>query len=285
MSPLSVDRRDVFWLRLSLAFIWLATGLGVLFPSYRTLGDRYLGLMHLPDRLMGVTCLFEVLLGLRLLLAPAGTVLALVQAAMIVFFTVVLGLVEPELLWHPYGMLTKNVPLLALVGTVWLVEREGWTSRALWLLRGGMASIWLLEGVLPCLLFQEEPMRQLLTRSGLALIDPGLQLRIIGVLQILSAVAVLVLSGWPLRALLVGHILGLAAISGVVGWYHPEMLTHPFGPVTKNVSILIGTVVVLRRVGGRFSPPLAGMGHLPLPSPLAGEGPSHSPSPLAGEGE
>jgi hypothetical protein len=246
----AVDRRDVFWLRFALAFIWLATGVGVVFPAYRQVGEYYLGLMHLGPQsewIMGATCLFEVLLGLRLLLGPAGSILALLQAAMIVFFTGALAFIEPPLLWGPFGVLTKNVPLLALVGTVWLVEREGWTPRALWLLRVGMASIWVLE-LLPCTLFQAEQMRDLLTRSGLALIDPGVQLWIIGILQALVAIAVLVLRGWPLRLLLVCQVLGLAAICGLVSWHNRNLIVHPFGPVTKNISILIGTVVVLRRV-------------------------------------
>lgn len=248
MTPPAIDRRDVFWLRLALAFIWLATGLGIVFEAYKQVGRVYLPQLGLGDRAMGMACLFEVLLGLRLLLGPAGTVLALLQAVMIVFFTVVLAILDPALLWDPFGVLTKNVPLLALVGTVWLVEREGWTPRALWLLRGGMASIWLLEGILPALLFQSETLRDVLRWSGLALIDPGLELRIIAVLQILSAVAVLLLRGWPLRVLLVCQILGLVAICGLIGGYNKALLVHPFGPVTKNISILIGTVVVLRRV-------------------------------------
>jgi hypothetical protein len=248
MTPPTPDRRDVFWLRLALAFIWLATGLTFGFEGYQQAGRPYLWRLHLPDWLMGSTCLFEVLLGLRLLLGPAGTVLALLQAAMIVFFTAVLGWLEPELLWNPFGMLTKNVPLLALVGTVWMVERRGWSPRALWLLRAGMASIWVLEGLLPGLISQSEDLPRLLEDSGLALIDARTQLRIIAVLQILSGVAALVLRGWPLRALLVCQVLGLVAICLLVGWYRPLMLVHPFGPVSKNVSILIGTVVVLRRV-------------------------------------
>ncbi len=242
------DRQDLFWLRLALAFIWLATGLTVVFPAYQQVGMVYLGRLRLQPWVMGAACLFEVLLGLRLLLGPAGTVLSLLQAAMILFFTVILGVIDPPLLWDSFGVLTKNVPLLALVGTVWLVEREGWTPRALWLLRGGMASIWILEGLLPSLLFQPEPLRDLLEDSGLALMDVRTQLRIIGVLEILSGVAVLLLRGWPLRLLLLAQVLGLASICGLVGWSRPLELVHPFGPVSKNVSILIGTVVALRRV-------------------------------------
>ncbi len=248
MTPALPNRQDLFWLRFALAFIWLATGLGILFPAYQQVGRVYLARLHLQDWAMGATCLFEVLLGLRLLLAPAGTVLALLQASMILFFTVVLAVLEPSLLWSPFGVLTKNVPLLALVATVWMVERKGWTPAALWVLRAGMASIWVLEGLLPCLLYQAEELRNLLEWSGLAVMDPGTQLRIIGVLQIFSGVLALGLCGWPLRVLLLCQILGLVAICVLIGWQMPLQLVHPFGPVTKNVSILIGTVVVLRRV-------------------------------------
>lgn len=247
-STLLPASTDLFLLRAAMAFIWLATGLSVVFPAYQQVGMTYLGRLGLERWVMGITCLFEVLLGLRLLLGPAGTVLSLLQAAMIVAFTVILAVLDPPLLWSPFGVLTKNVPLLALVGTVWLVEREGWTPRAMWLLRAGMASIWILEGLLPCLFIQAEPLRELLQESGFALIDTATELRIVGVLQILSGAAVLLLRGWPLRLLLLCQIVGLLVICALVGWYRPEQLVHPFGPVTKNISILIGTLVVLRRL-------------------------------------
>jgi hypothetical protein len=196
---------------------------------------------------MVATCAVEVLLGLRVLLGPMAGWLALLQSAMIVAFTIILGVVEPPLLVHPLGVLTKNLPLLALVGCLWLLDREGWSRRAVWLLRAGMATVWLTEGLLPNLLFPSVMQQEILAGFGLQLSDPVTALRVLGVLQILSFVLALVLWGWPLRVLLVLQALGLVAVCVVVTRHDPRLWLHPFGPLTKNVPILSGTLILARR--------------------------------------
>jgi hypothetical protein len=253
MFTSGINRRHASWLRFALAFIWLATGLGYLHPYYREVGANYLTRLGLPSWVMAATCVFEIVLGLRLLWAPAGTWLTLLQAAMIGAFTLILAVLDPAMMASPYGMLTKNVPLVSLVAVLWLVERNGWTPAAVWTLRAGMASIWLLEGLLPCLLFPQPKLRELLTVTGMTYLDPNLELRIIGALQILLAVGVVVLSGWPLRMLLVAQLVGLVVISTLAAWSNPQLLVHPFGPVTKNVCIFIGTALL--GVTCRLTPP------------------------------
>ena len=235
------------WLCAGIAFIWLATGLAVLHPRYRAWGEEYLQPLGFPPWVMWATCAGEVLLGLRVLLGRAATWLVLLQTAAILVFTVILGVTKPELLWHPFGVLGKNLPLLAMLGTMWLLEREGWSPRAGWLLRVGMASIWFTEGLLPSLLMQPWELRDLLTRTSFV-DDAGarLLLRVTGVAQILSAVAALVLRGRLLIAVVASHALGLVVITIMATWYDAALWFHPFGPLTKNVSILIGTIVVLR---------------------------------------
>jgi uncharacterized membrane protein YphA (DoxX/SURF4 family) len=245
----SSAERDCLWLRASLAFIWLATGLGVLSPYYRAIGAESLGRLGMPPWLMIATCVFEVLLGLRVLLGRADTWLVLLQGAMIVVFTVLLGISQPALLVDPFGVLTKNLPLLSILATLWLLEREGWTPRALWILRAGMASIWFLDGLFPCLLVQSAELRQLVGFLGLPLGDPGQTLAILGGSQAVLAVLVLVLRGWPLRLLLLLQAVGVVVITILVTRFDPRLWFHPFGPLTKNVPILLGTLVVLDRIG------------------------------------
>lgn len=246
----SSARRDGLWLRAGLAFIWLFTGLGILHPYYREIGTEALGRLGMPPWLMVATCVFEVLLGLRVLLGRASTWLVLLQSAMIVVFTILLGISNPSLLADPFGVLTKNLCLLSILAALWLLEREGWTARALWILRIGMASIWFLDGLLPSLLIQSEDLRRLLAGLGLAFGKPELWLGIFGGLQAVAALLVLILRGWPLRLLLLAQIFGVVAITIAVTRYNPQLWFHPFGPITKNIPILIGTVVVYRRVKG-----------------------------------
>src|SRR5262249_26250560 len=113
----------------SVAFVWLATGLSVLHPDYRQGGHEYLSRLGLPDGLMYATCAAELLLGLWVALGRATTAVTAVQVALVAGFTMILAVEDPTLLVHPDGVLTKNIPLLAAVGTAWLLRREGWTPR------------------------------------------------------------------------------------------------------------------------------------------------------------
>src|SRR5205823_413985 len=55
---------------------------------------------------------------------------------------------EPLLWLDPLGMLVKNLALLVMIVTAWLLEREGWSRRAQGTLRGGMATTWIIGGIL-----------------------------------------------------------------------------------------------------------------------------------------
>jgi hypothetical protein len=235
------------WLRWSVAFVWLATGLSVLHPSYRAVGHDYLARLGLPDWVMVATCVAEVLLGLRVALGNAATWLTLLQVAMIVTFSAILAWLDPLLLANPFGMLTKNLPLLAVIGTCWLLEREGWSRRAYWLLRGGVAVIWITEGLFPKILFQQPFEREVVALSGLVRSDPGTFLAVLGAAETVSGVLLLLLHCRPLRLLLVCQLVGLVVLPVLVAWHNPTLWVHPFGPLIKNVPFIVATVVLLRR--------------------------------------
>ena len=215
--------RDSLWLRVGVASVWLATGVMVVSATYRAIGANTLHRLGLPEWLMPLTCAFEVALA----------------------FWVALG--EPRLLVSPFGMLTKNVPIVAAVVVAYLIEREGYSPRARWLLRGGMASVWITEGLFPKILFQQAEELSIATQTGLAFGRPGTLLLVIGALQVTSGVAVLATRGPVLRWLLIAQAGGLIVLPVVVSWFVPWLWFHPFGPFTKNVPVLLGTLVILRR--------------------------------------
>ncbi len=246
MAPSAKLRFDSQLLRAGIALVWLATGLLVLHPAYREVGSFYLHRLGLPDWLMFVTCGLEVLLGLRVLLGPAATWLAILQAAMILGFTAILAFLDPMLLVHPFGYLTKNVPLLAMIGTAWLLEREGWSVRAYWLLRAGIGLIWISEGLLPKVLFQQETELRLVAESGLMAGDPGDYLFWLGLAEAASGVAVLMFPPRLMRIILACQIAALVVLPLAISWQHPELWLHPFGGMTKTVAILIGSIVLIR---------------------------------------
>jgi uncharacterized membrane protein YphA (DoxX/SURF4 family) len=236
---------EVRWLCLSIAAVWLATGVAVLHPYYREVGTEYLAPLGLPASVMVATCVAEIVLGLRVALGRPARWLMVLQVLLILCFTTILACSTPGLLVNPFGMVTKNLPLLATIGTAWLVDREGWTPRARWLLRAGMALIWITEGIFPKILFQQEVELNIVADTVPLPADPHTILAFIGVCQALSGVLALLLKGRPLQVVLVGQIVALVLLPVVVGFLDWHLWVHPFMPLVKNIPILAGTVLVL----------------------------------------
>ncbi len=235
-------------LRVAIASIWLLTGVLVVHPHYRAVGEGWLAPLGLPGWVMFPVCLFEIGLAVRILMGPMTTALAAVQVAMVGGFTLILAALDPALLVHPFGLLTKNIPLLALIGVAWLLPREGWTPRTTWGLRVGMAVIWISEGIFPKILFQQEMERDVVARTGLVPMDPEVFLVILGVAQAISGVLALTLRGRPLRFVVGAQIAGLVALPTLVSAWDPLLWVHPFGPMTKNIPIILGSILVYRRL-------------------------------------
>lgn len=243
-----MERFDRLALRGGVAFIWLWTGLAVLHPHYRVIGADYLGRLGLPDWPMYAACVFEVLLGLRVLLGPPRWWLTLLQLVMMTTFTLILAVVEPALLVNPFGVLSKNVTLAALVLTAQFIASGGWTRRALWTLLVGLAFVWVWEGLMACVLFQGEELPRILAFTGLEAAALRLLLIVTGSGQILAGVALLILRGRLLSLLLALQALGLFTICVLVTRYDPLLWFHPFGPLSKNVPLIVGTLVAWRNV-------------------------------------
>jgi len=68
--------------------------------------------------------LFDLLLGLGTLGLARRRWLWLMQLALIGFYTIVIALRLPEFLVHPYGPLTKNLPMLAAIWLLYELEKE-----------------------------------------------------------------------------------------------------------------------------------------------------------------
>lgn len=235
------------WMRFGVAGIWLLTGILVVHPAYREVGHAWLHRMGLPDFLMYGTCAAEVVLAIRLLVRPWNRMLAALQIGAMAAFTTLLAVADPWLLVHPFGMLTKNLPIVGLILAVRLVETEGWTARALWTLRVGMAVVWITEGILPKILFQQPMELAVVVNSGLVPGNPATFLTGLGVAQALSGVAALLLPRRAAAVLLVGQALAVIVLPSLVSWQDPLLWVHPFGPMTKNLAVCVGSFVAARR--------------------------------------
>lgn len=240
-------------LRWGVALVWLSTALLVLHPAYRAEGEAWLARLGLPSALMWATCAAELVLGSRVALGAPTRALAWLQTVLVLGFSVILAVMEPLLLAHPFGVLSKNLPLLAVVWVGLRVHEEGWSPATLWLLRIGMAIVWITEGLFPKILFQQASELAVVAGSGLVSGDPGVFLAWMGAAQVLSGVAALALRGRLLLVLLACQLLALLVLPLLVSWQEPLLWVHPFGPMTKNLPILAGTLVLLARLRAQES--------------------------------
>ncbi|MDB5964873.1 MAG: hypothetical protein JWQ72_1373 [Polaromonas sp.] len=114
--------------RLSLASVWLWTaavsaGLYPVTESYALLGQTGIHGALATVSLYGAAAL-DLLLGLgTLLLRPRlRRPLWLVQLALILSYTLIISIYLPGYWLHPYGPIVKNIPMLMLILTVYMLE-------------------------------------------------------------------------------------------------------------------------------------------------------------------
>jgi uncharacterized protein YbjT (DUF2867 family) len=115
-------------LRLSIAFVWIATAIvsALVYPpelSYALLERTGVPPALGPLMLYGAAG-FDLLLGIGILLLARRRWLWMAQLLLIGFYTVVIAWKLPEFLWHPYGPLTKNIPMLAAIWLLYQLEEK-----------------------------------------------------------------------------------------------------------------------------------------------------------------
>lgn len=104
--------------RLALAFVWLATAL-VSISSGRQIGYDVLASAGIVGSLAEI-CLYggaalDLLLGLWMLSSWKRLVCLRLQVGVVLLYSLLLTLIEPGFWAHPFGPLTKNLPVLALI--------------------------------------------------------------------------------------------------------------------------------------------------------------------------
>jgi uncharacterized protein YbjT (DUF2867 family) len=117
-------------LRLALAFLWIWTGIVSLglYPvagSYALLAGVGLTGVAATVALYGAAVL-DLLLGALTLWAPPRwrRSVWLAQLALISGYTAIITIFLPEHWLHPYGPISKNLPIMAAIGLLWWLEPE-----------------------------------------------------------------------------------------------------------------------------------------------------------------
>ncbi len=113
MNPMAIGRY-------ALAFLWGVTAL-VSLTSGRQIGYDILAGAGIAGSLAHL-CVYggaalDLLLGAWMLLGVGQLACLRTQAAVVVLYTLLLSLIAPEFWMHPFGPLTKNIPLLAFIHT------------------------------------------------------------------------------------------------------------------------------------------------------------------------
>ncbi|MCP3871161.1 MAG: SDR family oxidoreductase [Gammaproteobacteria bacterium] len=120
-------------LRLSIAFVWLFTGVisALVFPveqSYSMLARVGIEGIWQPIMLYGAA-ITDIILGAATLMAFRVRLTALVQIGIILLYSVVITASLPEQWIHPFGALSKNLPLIVATLILMVLERENrWTT-------------------------------------------------------------------------------------------------------------------------------------------------------------
>lgn len=115
-------------LRVSVALVWIATAIvsAGLYPvqqSMQLLVRTGVPPALAPLMLYGAAGL-DLLLGLATLLLAHRRWLWLAQLGLIGFYSVIIAIRLPEFLLHPYGPLTKNLPMLAAIWLLYQLEEK-----------------------------------------------------------------------------------------------------------------------------------------------------------------
>ncbi|WP_440875370.1 DoxX-like family protein [Thalassotalea sp. PLHSN55] len=102
----------------ALAFLWIFTGLTSIYFSpeigYEILASANItGSMAAYSVYAGGT--LDIILGLWLLTSIKTKVCCIVQVATIVLYTLILTVIDASFWLHPFGPITKNIPIIVLI--------------------------------------------------------------------------------------------------------------------------------------------------------------------------
>jgi uncharacterized protein YbjT (DUF2867 family) len=119
-------------LRVSIAAVWIWTGIVSLglYPRDASLDLLYrtgVPVALAPLLLYGAAAL-DFLFGIATLLLSKRRLLWLAQIALIVGYTLIITIKLPEFWLHPYGPILKNLPMLAAIYALYVLEERPWNT-------------------------------------------------------------------------------------------------------------------------------------------------------------
>ena len=128
--PMLATRRAALALRLGLGFIWIYEGLvpKLLAPITDLERDVVAAAGLIPNGFeipfIYVLGGLEVLLGTLIVAGIRLRPLCVVQFLVVASFTVIIPITHPAVLSHPFGLLSKNIPILGAIVALWFVSND-----------------------------------------------------------------------------------------------------------------------------------------------------------------
>jgi hypothetical protein len=118
---MAMTQNQVLTAKLSLAFLWIFTGLTSLFFAPK-IGFEILesgGVTgQLADFCLVSGALTDIFIGIWVLTNKFPRLCFYIQVGIILIFTLLLTIIAPAFWLHPFGPVTKNIPIMVLI---WLI--------------------------------------------------------------------------------------------------------------------------------------------------------------------
>ncbi|MCY4044266.1 MAG: DoxX-like family protein [Cellvibrionales bacterium] len=113
-------------LRFSLAFLWVATAITATFFD-RATGLSVLAMANISGNL-ALACIYagslvNLVIGLWLLTPFKREACYYTQISIITIYSSTLSVIAPTLWFHPFGPLTKNIPIIAIIVVLLSIEK------------------------------------------------------------------------------------------------------------------------------------------------------------------
>jgi uncharacterized protein YbjT (DUF2867 family) len=116
------------WLRWSIAFVWLFTGIISLFVvptevSFGMLAKTGINATWAPLFLYGAS-LIDLIIGLAVLFRVNPSQIGVLQILLILLYTLIISLSQPEHWIHPFGPVSKNAPMILSILIMIVLEKK-----------------------------------------------------------------------------------------------------------------------------------------------------------------
>jgi uncharacterized membrane protein YphA (DoxX/SURF4 family) len=136
-------------------------------------------------------------------------------------------------------------PLEAGMARSPLSQAERWHARLAFLrlpLRWSIAFIWLITGIVAVSVSSDQGFT-LLEQVGIR--GPAASVCLYGTAYFEIVLGLATAAGWRLRLLGTIQIVLMLGFTAILSWGIPGLWLHPFGPLTKNIPLLVATLVMM----------------------------------------